>query len=77
MRKEWKNREGVEKAKNSNASKHPRKGLFFPEVAAQQCAAAIVSVLGTSTDTEPCLEVTCWKSEPSTKYCDKQQLHLL
>lgn len=45
-------------------------------MAAQQCAAAMASVLGTSTHTESCLGVTRWKSEPPVKYCDKQQLPL-
>lgn len=47
---------------------------FFSEVAGQQCAAAIASVLGTSTVIESWLGVTHWKSESPAKYCDKQHL---
>lgn len=64
----------MEIARNSDARKHPREGFFFSEGAAQQCAAAMGSVLATSTDTESCLGVTSSKSKPPAKYCDKQQL---
>lgn len=48
--------------------------VFFSEVIAQQRAAAVASLHGTSTDTKSCLGVSHWKSEPLGKYCDKQQL---
>lgn len=71
----WKNREAVGKARNSDARKHPREGVFFRSGSTAMCLlqwpACLEPVL---THTESHLGVICWKCEPPAKCCDKQQL---